>query len=343
MKFIILSGAGLSAQSGLPLYETLINDKNYTDFFESDAEKALQIAKNYFSSYHKAQANTAHHECFKIQEFCKAFGIDFNHYTLNVDNLSEQAGSTVTHLYGCVDDLEDLVATRKHGACVDLHGIDWQEGDVLIVLGVSNTGFPLAFLESKVLVAGAIMLNYNIEHNAELSCQQFIGSVHKELKGVLALSFLDLVFEEYDFGNHTADEIRFTLYGREYTTFFSPTLEHRPFADELEIIQLATGEVATDRSSEVKFDLVDNVDNEAHFVKPNGDFTYRELSMLGFIIVALICSHDKMKDVDMYTAAAADLKLVIYYNRLAKKYAKQLDYRQWCAFGPNGDNYAFKK
>lgn len=343
MKFIILSGAGLSATSGLPVYAALRANSDYAEFFESGDAKALEIVVNWCRSYEMTKANDAHTECFRIQEFCKALDIDFVHYTLNVDDLSEQVGNVVTHLYGCIDNLEDLVARRNDVASFDLGGISWGKGDVLIVLGVSNAGYPLAYLESQVLAGGAIMLNYNIEHNPELSCQQFIGSVDKELKGALALSYLDLVFEEYPFGSFVADDIRFSLYGRSYTAFFSPTKEHKPFQDELDMITLSTGESVTDRTSEVKFDLVANVDSGNSFQMPDDNFGVKELSMLGFIIVTLICAHSRMKEVDMYTATAIEPNLVPYYNRLAKKYAKQLNYRKWCAFGPEGDNYAFKK
>lgn len=344
MKFIILSGAGLSAPSGLPLYETLVNDANYTEFFESDAERALEIASDYFGSYEQAQPNAAHHECFKIQEFCKAFDIDFHHYTLNVDTLNEQAGCTVTHLYGCVDDLEDLVKRRKDVASVDLRQIDWQSGDVLIVLGVSNDGYPLAYLEEAVLSSGAKMRNYNIEHNADLTCEQVIGSVEQELVGVLAVSLANILFAEFPFDTYCADVVRFTLYNREYTTYFSPTREHRFLDAEIKVIERETGVKVTDRTSEVKFDLVENNQKTGEsFVAPKDNFTLQELNILGFIIVTLICCHDKIKNVDMYTAAAVDVKLVRYYNRLAKNYAERLQYKKWCAFGPNGDDYAFKK
>jgi|TARA_R110002050_G_scaffold27724_1_gene71841 NAD-dependent SIR2 family protein deacetylase len=343
MKFIILSGAGLSAPSGLPLYSALKSSSDYAEFFGNDEAKALEIALSFSRSYGMAKPNAAHTECFRIQEFCKALNIDFTHYTLNVDDLSEQAGNVVTHLYGCIDNLEDLVARRNDVASIDLGEISWEKGDVLIVLGVSNTGYPLAYLESRVLAGGATMLNYNIEVNSELSCQKFTGSVDEELKGALALSYLDLVFDEYPFGSYVADDIRFSLYGRSYTAFFSPTKEHKLFQDELNMIEQATGELVTDSTSEVKFDLVANIKSENSFQMPDDNFNVRELSTLGFIIVTLICAHSRMKKVDMYTATAIEPNLVPYYNRLAKKYAKQLNYREWCAFGPEGDNYVFKK
>jgi NAD-dependent SIR2 family protein deacetylase len=73
MKFVILSGAGLSAPSGLPVYETLRYDKSYVEFFEANEERALDIATSFFATYRELSPNAAHYECYKIQEFCKAF------------------------------------------------------------------------------------------------------------------------------------------------------------------------------------------------------------------------------------------------------------------------------
>jgi NAD-dependent SIR2 family protein deacetylase len=64
MKFVISSGAGLSAPSGLPVYESLCYDKSYVEFFEANEDRALDVATSFFATYRELSPNAAHYKCY---------------------------------------------------------------------------------------------------------------------------------------------------------------------------------------------------------------------------------------------------------------------------------------
>ncbi|MGR3968791.1 SIR2 family NAD-dependent protein deacylase [Shewanella sp. 1180_01] len=345
MRVIILSGAGLSAPSGLPTYEELKRDVQYSNFFSSSADIALNIISGFVEQFSYAKPNNAHRECLKIQRFCEFMGIGFEHYTLNIDNLAESIGCKVTHLHGCVDNLANLVENRFE--TVDpFEKIVWEAGDVLLILGVSNDGYPLAFLENNVVSSGAYFCNYNVLHNESLASFQVIGDVSKTFSAISALTELDLkcFFDIFPFGTYDADVVKCNIYGREYSIYFSPTLEFYSSPDEVLMVESHTKQTLTMKSSEVKFDLqVNTAEGGESFATPRDQFTLEQLNMFGIVLVTIIDAHARFRHTDLYTASAIRPELTPFYNRLASKYAKRLQYEHWCAFGEDGVTYAFKK
>ena len=154
MKLVLLSGAGLSAGSGIPTYQERTMSEEFKDFFSASETQALQILQSHKHIFDGAKPNSAHHECKRIEEFCRAAGIEFQHFTLNVDSLIEKVNGTTTHIYGCVDDPVTVVNSRFSEASI-IDDLIWSQDDTLVILGVSDNGYPIGILEAKVLQAGA--------------------------------------------------------------------------------------------------------------------------------------------------------------------------------------------
>ncbi|MCS6237157.1 hypothetical protein G3495_18885 [Shewanella baltica] len=345
MKVIIFSGAGLSAPSGLPTYEELKLDDRYSDFFSSSSEAAFDIISDFVGQFSHAKPNKAHRECLNIEQFCRVFGIKFEHFTLNIDSLVESTGGAVTHLHGCVDDLNNLVENRFK-TFDPFEQMIWEPGDILLVLGVSNDGYPLAFLEQMVTQSGASFRNYNMFPNDVLIGPQVVGDITQTLSAIDALNLLDLkcLFEIFPFDGYEADIVKFFMYGREYVVYFSPTLDFYTSPDEVDAVEAYIKHKLTKKSSEIKFDLTVNSERIGEsFTAPQDKFTLKQLNMFGTVLVTIIGAHAKFREPDLYTASAIRPELVPFYNRLALRCAARLEYSHWCAFGKDGVTYAFKK
>ena len=83
-------------------------DKNYQSFFSEEKAEAIKIAGQFYKQFSTCKPNKIHERCHQIEKYCEIFDIEFQHYTLNVDNLLEQAGGSATHLYGCINDLNSF-------------------------------------------------------------------------------------------------------------------------------------------------------------------------------------------------------------------------------------------
>ena len=102
---VILSGAGLSAESGIPTYRNADNNWNRTDSMDSgDMKHRPQLVfdsiNRRIEAYDQAKPNAAH---LSIAEFKKKWRnkADIIHITQNIDTLCEEAGDVgVFHLHG---------------------------------------------------------------------------------------------------------------------------------------------------------------------------------------------------------------------------------------------------
>lgn len=341
MKVIILSGAGLSVPSGLPAYEGIkdtLEYKNFQNASPSEMSKLLEIISKKYSQF---SPNKAHYECMYLETYCASLNIEFKHYTLNVDNLIEKAGGKATHLHGCINDPESIL-NFKDVPCVDLFDIEWHENDLFIILGVSNSGFPLAAIEAKVLESGAKFINYNIVDNPETITSTTIGDIAEVFKFLdhRILPFVELTEVDLDF---IVDQIECDIMGDKYTIYLTPSTEADFGDDRLKETESLIGMKLNEKCFEIKFDLKSNIENETYFAPPTTTVTRRQLNLLGRVIAALILSHSRSKNAIVYTASAVDKRLVSFYNLLAKKYADQLEYQSWYGFGTEGIHYAFRK
>lgn len=103
-KVVVLSGAGLSAESGIPtfrggggLWENhRVEDVASQDGWNKDKSFVLRFYAERFAKYKDCQPNEAHKAIARLQE-----KFDVVNITQNIDDLLEQAGCTdVRHLHG---------------------------------------------------------------------------------------------------------------------------------------------------------------------------------------------------------------------------------------------------
>lgn len=179
-KIVVISGAGISAESGLATFRDSgglwegydINEVASIHGWEKDPENVLNFYNLRREQAAKAKPNAAHHVLADLENFFKVSIV-----TQNVDDLHERAGSTkVLHLHGelkkarSVED-ESIVLdigsdpikmgdTAKDGAQLRPHvvwfgemvpmiepaAIEVSTADILIVVGTSLVVYPAAGL-----------------------------------------------------------------------------------------------------------------------------------------------------------------------------------------------------
>lgn len=341
MKIVLFSGAGLSAPSGLPTYDDVKSDLRYSSFFSHDDNNAKSIAATLRDEFIKFTPNSAHRECVKFQKFCEAIGLEFSHYTLNIDNLIEKSGGDVTHVYGCISDIDSIVKHRFFPA-VDIDNLTWEAGDILIVIGMSDNGYPIAYIENLVITAGGSVHHYNQTERNDLVGEQITGDIKNTLSALSLSMLIPIEFETLDFGSLEAHVRSFSIGARTYEAFFSPSLEFYTDPHEIDLIQAHTGHIFDNCTYEVKFDLQSNRLTQNWYARPIDNMAPSMLKLLGLIMARVIYAHAHLVGGTLYTASAAYPKLVPFYTRLATEYRIQLNCKCWCEFGPQGVSYAFK-
>lgn len=116
-KLVVLTGAGISAESGIPTFRNAV-DSLWENYSVDDVCRAGCLKKNpeavhdFYNSlrkkYSKAQPNSAH---YALAELEKDYEVTI--ITQNVDNLHERAGSThVIHLHGEIMKCRDTGNTK---------------------------------------------------------------------------------------------------------------------------------------------------------------------------------------------------------------------------------------
>src|SRR5947209_19039537 len=103
-KLVVLSGAGISAESGLKTFRDSdglwegydINEVATATAWKKNPELVLEFYNMRRQNVAAAQPNDAHHILAALEEF-----FDVHIITQNIDDLHERAGSTrVLHLHG---------------------------------------------------------------------------------------------------------------------------------------------------------------------------------------------------------------------------------------------------
>jgi NAD-dependent deacetylase len=112
---VVVTGAGVSAASGLPLFRGTAPDavwnRDVTEigtnrFFERDPVTWWQWFLNSFAGLHGAQPNPAHRALAALERWQIERGGDFLLVTQNIDTLHEQAGSQrLVKVHGTADRL----------------------------------------------------------------------------------------------------------------------------------------------------------------------------------------------------------------------------------------------
>lgn len=160
MGILIISGAGLSAPSGAPTF-----DGKYPNYSEN-----VERLQSGLEHLEQLKPNTAHKELSRLQTEALIQKIKVRHITLNVDDLNERCGATVEHVYGKARD-------RSIGelATVDFYDLSWISEKLIVLVGVSGLGFPLAWLDSYCRGKQKKVISFNLTINSDLECYQCIG------------------------------------------------------------------------------------------------------------------------------------------------------------------------
>jgi len=107
---VVFSGAGLSAESGIPTFRDSdglwenhkIEDVASPEGWDRDPELVLQFYEQRFHGIKQAEPNIAHRAIAKLEEKFKVINI-----TQNIDDLLERAGCTnVEHVHGCINQMK---------------------------------------------------------------------------------------------------------------------------------------------------------------------------------------------------------------------------------------------
>ncbi|ALS97791.1 hypothetical protein AT746_05550 [Lacimicrobium alkaliphilum] len=275
--------------------------------------------------------------------------IEFMHYTLNIDNLLEQSGGTVTHVYGCINNIQSLLDQRDLPT-VDLSTFIWERGDIVFFLGISEDGLPLAHIESMIITAGGTPYHYNLSKQPHLTGKQVQGDLLDILSCTEVLRYVPLTFEDFDVGEKIPVQVaQFELLGEQYEIYFTPktdTTSTLP-AETLAHIEQVTGVITDEHTYEIKFDLVSNREKCTPYQRPKSNFQLKEMRILGEIIIAFINAHSATIDVSLYIAQAQYSKLNAFYARLANVTKKRVEFDHWLLSHKDhgyseGDYHAFK-
>ncbi len=130
-KIVVLSGAGISKESGIPTFrdsDGLWNKYRFEEIASPEAWKANpQLVLDFYNFRRKvvldSKPNKAH---LTLKELDKNFDVKI--ITQNVDDLHERAGSTnVLHLHG---EIRKARSTKDENIIVDIQGRELNLGDL---------------------------------------------------------------------------------------------------------------------------------------------------------------------------------------------------------------------
>ena len=179
LKIVVLTGAGVSADSGIPTYRSSdglwanykIEEVCTPEALECDRAKVINFYNMRRKEMIGKQPNAGHKALAELEQY-----FDVEVITQNIDNLHEAAGSTkITHLHGELTKLrnddsshiveiglreQELDETAPDGSLLRPHIVFFgeavpmfdkakdlvQQADILIVVGTSLAVYPAASL-----------------------------------------------------------------------------------------------------------------------------------------------------------------------------------------------------
>lgn len=199
MKIVVLTGAGISAESGVPTFrdaDGLWEGHRVEDVATPEAYDAQPTVVHRFYDARRAalaavEPNPAHHALARLEEH---LGDDLLVVTQNIDDLHERAGSTrVLHMHGellsalcraCTDrvrwagDLGEFPACPSCGVSALRPDVVWfgeipygmddiqdalVTADLFVSIGTSGAVYPAAGFVQYALAHGARTLELNLQ------------------------------------------------------------------------------------------------------------------------------------------------------------------------------------
>jgi NAD-dependent deacetylase len=197
---VVLSGAGISAESGIPTFRSKggLWDKcdptvyASIEVFRKDPSKYWEIRGDFIKNYDRFQPNAAHRALSELEKM----GIVRQVITQNIDGLHKKAGSqNVIEIHGslreiyCLQCNKEYLAPRvpegspPYCACggvlkpntvlfgeqlpphaLEKASLESQTCEIMLVIGTSAVVYPAASLPSIAKQHGAKIIEINIEH-----------------------------------------------------------------------------------------------------------------------------------------------------------------------------------
>ena len=151
----------------------------------------------------------------------------------------------------------------------------------------------------------------------------------------------DWVIKEFDYAEQEVQLIEFDLNGVAYVMTFNKV---SAFRDD-ECIQdkvLDYGIEYRENSFDVKFDLLDNFENDTFYQKPPKQVGVVGMRKLGKTISDILSFHHKETGAEIYYSVAESEGLKAFYDRLVKKYANELHFEVENNIGDRGLGYEIK-
>lgn len=208
MKLLVLTGAGVSADSGLATFRGAdglwegqrIEDVASPQGWRRDPALVWRFYQLRRAALLTVEPNSAHFALAKLERECARRGAEFRLVTQNVDNLHERAGSSAVHMHGELEwlrcercgvrrrDLEQLDPLRFVG-CVACGAerlrpdivwfgelvprseelLEWaSECTHFIAVGTSGVVYPAAGLIEVARTAGARTIVQSLDEPANL-------------------------------------------------------------------------------------------------------------------------------------------------------------------------------
>jgi len=199
-KCVVLSGAGISAESGIPTFRSkggLWEKYDPTvyasiEVFRKDPSKYWEIRGDFIKNYDRYQPNAAHRALRELENM----GIVRQVITQNIDGLHKKAGSeNVIEIHGSLREIYCLQCNKEYLAprvpegsppyCVcggvlkpntvlfgeqlppqalEKASLESQTCEIMLVIGTSAVVYPAASLPSIAKQHGAKIIEINIEH-----------------------------------------------------------------------------------------------------------------------------------------------------------------------------------
>jgi NAD-dependent deacetylase len=197
---VVLSGAGISAESGIPTFRSkggLWEKYDPTvyasiEVFRKDPSKYWEIRGDFIKNYDRYQPNDAHHALRDLEKM----GIVRQVITQNIDGLHKKAGSqNVIEIHGSLREIYCLKCSKEYLAphvpegsppycacggvlkpntvlfgeqlppqALEKASLESQTCDIMLVIGTSAVVYPAASLPSIAKQHGAKIIEINIEH-----------------------------------------------------------------------------------------------------------------------------------------------------------------------------------
>ena len=164
-KIVILTGAGISAESGIPVFRSetglweqeRVEDVATYEGFARNARKVHDFYNKMRKSIRTKEPNPAHLALTRLQsEYAQKFAADVTIVTQNIDDLHEKAGSKdVIHMHG---ELNSILCEH----CLGRYEYHDDSSSALAV-------YPAAGFCSVAKSTGAYCVEFNLEKSAVAS------------------------------------------------------------------------------------------------------------------------------------------------------------------------------